>query len=158
MEQLERTRRWYERFKRINEGTEHTQCTEYYQDEAYAFFINCYHLKDWIKNDPDARVSADNVESFINNNETLRLCADICNGLKHLRVKSPRSLKGPEFGRRHFELTLTEPNRGHPPEIVVKYEIDTKDGPIDAFDLATKCLQAWEEFIKMNIGSSCAPH
>jgi hypothetical protein len=41
-EQFERVKRWYESFKRINEGTSHEKNTEYYHDEVYAFFVNCF--------------------------------------------------------------------------------------------------------------------
>lgn len=53
-EQFERVKRWYERFRRINEGTSHEKNTEYYHDEVYAFFVNCFHVKDWILNDANA--------------------------------------------------------------------------------------------------------
>jgi hypothetical protein len=51
IEQWERVLRWYARISRTNEGREHTDGTDSYQDEVYAFFQNYFHLKDWIKND-----------------------------------------------------------------------------------------------------------
>ena len=148
MEQFERVKRWYERFRVINQGRQHDRPSDYYQDEVYAFFLNCYHLKDWIKNDESIRPAAAKVEEFINNNKELGLCADICNGVKHLKLTSNRSGKYPQFGKREFKLSLG----GHRAIISVKYSIDTADGPVDAFELATKCLQAWKNFIVSNIG------
>lgn len=37
------------------------------------------------------------------------------------------------------------------PLVSVKYSIDTLSGTVDAFELATKCLQAWKRFIESNI-------
>src|SRR4051812_44342227 len=104
-EQYERTERWYKRFAAINSGRVHDVPSDYYVDEIYAFFLNCYHLKDWIKNDsslPSTVRSA--VEDFVKSEEWLCLCADVCNGLKHLKLKSDRSGEKPKFGKKCFEV------------------------------------------------------
>jgi len=106
--------------------------------------MNCYHLKDWIRNDPAAVLVANRVEGYINNNPELSLCADICNGLKHLQLYRERSGESPEFGRKKAKLDI---GKG-PIIIALKYEITTNTGIIDAFDLATKCMKLWEYFIK----------
>jgi len=131
----------------INQGRQHSHPSDYYQDEVYAFFLNCYHLKDWIKNDNDVEDAAAKVEKFINNNKEMRLCADICNGIKHLKQTSNRSGQNPQFVGRKFNVKLG----GLGTTISVKYSIETSSGQVDAFKLATKCLQAWENFIKSNI-------
>ena len=69
-EQFERVKRWYSRIRDIYQGKPHIFPSDYYQDEVYAFFLNCYHLKDWIKNDDTVEPSKkNNVENFINQNE-----------------------------------------------------------------------------------------
>jgi len=138
-EQFKRLHRWYECFKKINDGKIHDKPSDFYQDEVYAFFMNCYHLKDWIKNDPAAASVADKVEDYINNNLELSLCADIYNGLKHLRLdREEPSGESPKFGPRKYKVGLgTEPTT-----IAVKYIINTSSGPIDAFEIATKCMEA----------------
>lgn len=143
-EQFKRLHRWYEIFKKINDGKIHDKPSDFYQDEVYAFFMNCHHLEDWIINDPAAASVANKVEKFINNNRELSLCADICNGLKHLRLnKKERSGENPKFGPRIYRVHLgTEPTT-----IAAKYTINTLSGPIDAFEIATKCMEAWESFI-----------
>lgn len=150
LEQFERVKRWYKRFKMIDNGRPHNLPSEYYQDEVYAFFQNCHHLKDWIKNDNSVGAAATMVEGFINGNKELSLCADICNRKKHLMLTRPRSGKDPRFGKRDFKLTLEVPEEEK--TIRVKYSINTSSGKrIDAFELATRCLQAWEDFIKSEI-------
>jgi len=142
-EQFTRLNRWYERFKVINDGKIHDEPSDFYQDNVYAFFMNCYHLKDWIKNDPSVASVVDNIEAYINNNPALSLCADICNGLKHLRLDSARSGESPKFGPRLYKVELGT----KPTTITIKYTINTSSGPIDAFELATKCMKAWKNFI-----------
>ena len=111
------------------------------QDQVYAFFQNCYHLKDWIKHDESVRVS-ENVEDFIKKHCELKLCAVICNGTKHLVLK-----KMPLGGRK----TIVDVGRGTT-IISVKYTIDTSSGSsVDAFELATKCLEIWEKFIREQV-------
>ncbi len=143
-EQWERVRRWYQLFQEISQGKLHDKESDFYQDDVYGFFMNCYHLKDWIRNDPTASALSTKVESFITNVPEMALCADICNGLKHLVLKSPRSSENPQFGKRHFKVGVGTQRT----TIAVEYTIDTASGPIDAFELATKCLKAWEDFLQ----------
>jgi hypothetical protein len=147
LEQWERVNRWYNRFKMINTGRPHDQPSENYQDDVYAFFLNCYHLKDWIRNDQSTGAAAGKVEKFVENSVELNLCRDICNSIKHLKLKCSKSGKDPRFGRRDNKLDLG----GGAPTIAVNYEIQTTTGPIDAFELATKCIRAWESFFESNI-------
>ena len=148
LEQFNRMKRWYQRLVSTDQGRPHHLTSDYYQDEVYAFFQNCYHLKDWIKNDESVGTAAKNkVEEFINNSKELSICADICNSTKHLKLTTPRSDKDPQFGQRKFHLGVGGP----PTTISVEYTIDTSSGPVDAFELATKCLQAWKKFIQSNI-------
>ena len=157
-EQYERMKRWYERIKKIDQGRPHNLPSDYYCDEVYAFFVNCYHLKDWIINDDTVKKSekgekGGKVEDFINQNGCMRICADICNGIKHVKKskdprKPPRSDEDPEFGARKLSLNL---GGGPEPVITVKFSIETKTGTIDAFELASECVRKWEEFIKDNI-------
>jgi hypothetical protein len=147
LEQFERVRRWYQQFQEVSQGRLHDKPSDFYQDIVYAYFMNCYHLKDWIKNDPASSSSSAKVENFINTTSEMALCADICNGLKHLvfngRYK-PRSGQNPQFGKKHFKVSLGT----QPTTIAIEYTIDTASGPVDAFNLATKCLEAWETFLQ----------
>jgi hypothetical protein len=150
VEQYQRMIRSYARFVAMDQGQIYDRSSEKYDDEVFAFFLNCYHLKDWIKNDRAAGLAAQNhVENFINSSYLLKLCADICNSHKHLRLKAPRSDGNPRFTKRHYKLlgdrTATT--------ISVKFEIETSRGPVDAFTLATQCIDEWKAFII----SKCEP-
>ncbi len=147
-EQYDRTKRWYDRLAALNRGRLPDVPSENYLDEIYAFFMNCHHLQDWIKNDPTLPASVRNaVEDHINSTRPLRLCADICNSLKHFqRTKSNRSGESPRFGRRQYAVDLGTT----PTAISLKYEVDTTTGPIDASQLASECIAAWDAFLTAN--------
>src|SRR5262245_46618434 len=130
-DQYDRMRRWYERFSKLNSGRSHDISTENYVDEIYAFFLNAYHLKDWIKNDHAlGQPVRKSVEKYVNQTNALALCADICNSLKHLkRTESNRSRQDPQFGRKEFAVGITV---GGPTTIALKYEVETNSGGVDA--------------------------
>jgi hypothetical protein len=147
--QFKRLGRWYERFKNINDDQILDKSDEFYLDDVIAFFINCYHLKDWIKNDPAATSVADKVEAYINNNLELSLCADICTSMKHLEFNRnylPRSGGKVSWNKKDVKLKVGSGER----IIATKYRLDTKLGPRDAFDIATKCIEAWDKFYSDN--------
>jgi len=144
-EQFERVMRWYGLFKNIDEGILHDRSTDYYQDVVYAFFMNCYHLKDWIKNDPTVNLPSTKVEIFIKSNLCMKRCADICNGIKHLKLnKASRSGEHHRFGVRQYIIELGKGD----PTIRIKYSIETPTRTLDAFKLATECVLKCEKFIK----------
>jgi len=154
-EQFERMKRWYERIKKIDQGESHNLSfvnlsPSYFYDEVYAFFMNCYHLKDWIENDDTVKQEdKGKVENFMRKDDSMSLCRDICIKIKHLEQKSVSwSGRVPEFKGREFPVSL---GGGDEPIIGVKFSIETETGPKDAFELASECVRKWEEFIKDNI-------
>jgi hypothetical protein len=141
-------KRWYDRFAALNSGRQHDMTADNYLDEIYAFFLNCYHLKDWLKNDSTISAAVQqSVEPHINANRSLRLCADLCNSQKHLVLRRRRrSGENPTFGGKQYGLTLG----GSSPTIKLTCEIDATGGQIDAFQLATDCIAAWDAFLAAN--------
>jgi hypothetical protein len=156
-EQFERMLRWYRRFEETSQGRAHSAASDDYVDEIYAFFLNCYHLTDWIINDPALRDRVNwesAVKDWVRNNRSLRLCADICNSLKHLTItRKTWSGESPAFGKKHFGISFSDKVApasssvpGALPTIALACEVDTSSGPEDAFQLATGCVAAWKEF------------
>jgi hypothetical protein len=156
LEQYDRMHRWYAKFGDLHEGRRHDVMSENYLDEVYAFFMSCFHLKDWIKNDHTVSGTipsiGQEVEEYIygdrilktGGNDHLKLCGDLCNSLKHMENRN-RSRENPIFGSKQYGLQLGGE------ETIIKLEKfsierDTK-GPIDAFELATECLKAWDTFL-----------
>jgi hypothetical protein len=148
VEQFERVKRYYERFKEIDEGKSLVRNAAYYEDDVYSFFINCHHLKHWIENDPSAVVSKIDVENWVNTNPALQICADMCNGAKHLKRIPNRIVSGKErsIDSKAYSVAVME-GSARPPSTKIKFFIDS----FDAFKVATECLQKWEEFISKNL-------
>jgi hypothetical protein len=158
-EQFERMIRWYKRYDYIQRD----RCRPYPDeinleevfhlsvDDIYAFFLNCYHLKDWIKNDDSLSQSVrDQVEGFINKNKCLQICADICNSTKHLKLnQAPRCVGGDLI-----ESTLWIGARDGSKYIWVRSTILTDQGERNAFEIARECVNKWREFIDTYIGTT----
>jgi hypothetical protein len=145
-EQLDRAKRYLALFRELDEGKIHDQASDHYDDIVVSFFQHCYHVKDWIKHDPQ-NPGAPKVEAFINATPELAICADICNASKHLTLDKSRSNVNPQRGGSHVNLSLG----GAQAMIAVRYSIDTDDGPVDAFELATACIAAWDDFVANNV-------
>jgi len=146
-EQIDRVKRWYDRFREITNGRKHDRPVEFAKDEAYAFFQNCHHLKDWIIQDKAVRIADKKAvaEQFLNESRWLKLCADLCNATKHLVLKrKPRSDERPEFKAAHYGLDVSAGT------LSVRFEVSTTSGDkLDAFDLATHCLSEWDRLFRL---------
>jgi hypothetical protein len=144
LEQWERVIRWYGRFKEISESKNISQSSPNDEDDVFAFFLNCYHLKDWIKNDSMAtKFMSEKVEGFVNNSPSLSICADLCNGLKHLTVDRSRSGQSPHFGEKTQRVYYNQT----PIMVCQGYTIIAGSKTFDAFDVAFQCLMDWHRFI-----------
>jgi hypothetical protein len=59
------------------------------RDALVHFFEDAYHFKDWLKNDqPQASAR---IERDVKDDPALRLCADLCNGVKHLTLTTTKT-------------------------------------------------------------------
>ena len=149
LEQYERMQRSYDRFREIKPGLADKISSDY-EDAIHAFFMHCYHLKDWIKNDPSVKtqmlsISTD-VERFISESGALSLCADLCNALKHLELKRSSSDERPTFGRKQYHNRLS---LGSGRSIRLEWLVQRNNKPpIDAFELATECIAEWDKFLQ----------
>ena len=100
-EQLRRVNRYYARFETINRiryDVSHYEAndevSEYETDDVYAFFVNCYHLVDWLDEDVKYRRCKGSPlcqrtscpECWVNKHEALHISRDLCNRVKHFRL------------------------------------------------------------------------
>lgn len=94
-DQWDRVQRWFQHLTEFDEKhlvQDNTDWTyaflpEYAVEEvdvAYAFFMNCFHLKDWLIG--SAQVTKDGVEAHIRASQSLSACSDICHGVKHFEL------------------------------------------------------------------------
>ena len=62
------------------------------EDYLWAFFQNCWHIKDWIRNDPRVTNEAkERVWEAVQTTRSLRLAADLANGSKHFSEDPKRN-------------------------------------------------------------------
>jgi hypothetical protein len=140
LEQIKRTERWYERFEKIYLDTKKRYDNLYYEDVIYAFFQNCYHLKDWLKN--SNVIEEKRLNNFIDTNEDMKICRDLCNASKHLVLKSGKDLK-----LMKLDLPLkTMKGYSHNSNYYCIKEVG--GGVHSAFDVAVRCLVSWRNFLK----------
>ena len=78
-EQYDRMKRWHARIENA------TVADAEHLDNVHAFFINCFHFKDWLKADLTVDVALRKAaEDLVNTNVFLALCANLANGSKHM--------------------------------------------------------------------------
>jgi len=146
IEQFKRMERWYKLFQKINDGQIHDRESDYYQDTVYAFFQNCFHLKDWLIN--SEAIDKDDVHAlFINKEEDMQICRALCNGSKHLELTSNHIDPNTKIKNKKINLTLSNVEE---PQIKVNYEIEVNGQSYDAFELATRCMDLWRTFLSRN--------
>ena len=150
IEQYNRIKRWHRLFQEIDSGKNHNQDTHYYVDTVYAFFQNCWHLKDWIKHDDENNLTKQDMDNFTKRHPELKVCGSLCNCTKHLKITGEKNKKffdkNTEIGDKHLKLG----RGGGAPQVKIKFEIVDSKKTYDAFNLATKCLEIWRNFLKDN--------
>ena len=146
LEQVHRVKRALVNIERVYAGSIHEVSADDCRDIVLSFFQNCYHLKDWLKNDANGAFQRFAVEQFVNENRELRLCADICNGSKHLKLtKPPRSNESPRLGAQSVRVDLGAQRS------MYSFVIDTTSDQIDALELARECCLLWQQFIESGV-------
>ena len=112
-------------------------------DDVFAFFMNCYHLRDWVIG--SGFKSEADVEAYIRSNKHLALCRDVCTGLKHFRAERKRALFDASWSTATVSV-VAFPERREP--VPGEYwVITTERGDLDMFDLADRCVAAWDAFL-----------
>jgi hypothetical protein len=78
VQQFDRVKRFLARIENQNRGS-----TEY-DDDLWAFFQNCWHLKDWVENDSTISATVrQSIWSDVKSKTNLTICADLANRTKH---------------------------------------------------------------------------
>ncbi|MGA2917502.1 hypothetical protein [Methanoregula sp.] len=156
-DQFERMNRYYERFKKINDGKLiSVGMAESDFDDVLAFFMNCDHLLDWVINDCTVNKSHPNypkylkfkkkVTDFRNGEDCLKLCADISVGAKHL-LPNRKSHFGEETALHEGAVRLEDTENGT--LIARSWDLPSGSGKkYDAFALATQCVTKWFDFLQ----------
>ncbi|HXR36099.1 MAG TPA: hypothetical protein VN754_09145 [Candidatus Binataceae bacterium] len=102
-------------------------------DDAFAFFQNCFALRDWFI---AADVTSDEaMAALFRASRPVSVCRDLCNATKHYDLSRP-SLRGFAVGRQY---------RGQP--FVVFEDRDGRQDLLELLPLADACMAAWESFL-----------
>jgi hypothetical protein len=136
---------WKAQFARLERAysriTQPYQSSVAYEDDLQHFFQDCWHLKDWIKNDPGSGV-AERIESVVASHRALRIVADLANGSKHLRRHSGR--EGAYVTSNSVTVHL-----GQAKPIDVEYVITLADGTtMIAQTLAQEAFTTWQSILR----------
>jgi hypothetical protein len=134
-EQLRRVKRYLTRIE--NQNRDATD----YDDDLWSFFQNCWHLKDWVKNDPDVSESlSETIEEIVKKYPHIIVCADLANRTKHLRLNCPPRVDA-QFKQRNVTLHVGNPTTSESEHIITR-----GDGTrMIALAVARKAVEEWLE-------------
>lgn len=142
--QYKRVERWLTRIEEIS-NPEHQIKPEDALDYIVAYFQNCWHLKDWLAEDPKTKVSKELIEGFIKNeSKYIKISGVIANGSKHLTFYENDNRQMPSLSAK-----LVGDDK-HQVWQSATYEISQGNMTYDAVDLARKCLKEWKVFFEKN--------
>jgi hypothetical protein len=138
IEQLKRVKRFYGRICKMNRAQVD------YEDDLWSFFQQCWHLKDWIKNDATVQKAVrDSIESELQTCEAIMRVADLANRSKHLELNRP-SRRDAKHSGTDVSICI-----GGPTTSEYVYRISDGHGPeISAVLLAQNAIQEWETLLK----------
>jgi hypothetical protein len=136
--QLDRVRRFLDRV----DGPQANDVE--FQDMMWAFFQNCWHLKDWVENDAlasEAQKTA--VIDHAHASALLGICRELCNGTKHLGLgRKPSS--GTGAAHDHVAISIV-PGESSTIDCIVQ---DGFGNPISGKQLARDCVAEWERILQ----------
>jgi hypothetical protein len=103
-------------------------------DLCLAFFLNCYALRDWfIKS---GAFDAGTLDKLIAASESMRICRDVCNRSKHLRLERRPSTEV------DFSIVREYTPRGN------IFSVLFLGRKRQLSDVADACTRFWEEFVE----------
>jgi hypothetical protein len=118
-----------------------------YDDDLRHFFQDCWHLKDWIKNDSSVPLSVrTSIESEVDKSKPLRIAADLANGCKHFHhnrssregayVTSISVTVNIGKGVEHFHTVTLDDGSTVPAQVVANEAVDAWQALLQKFRLA----------------------
>jgi hypothetical protein len=112
-----------------------------YRDDMYAFFQNCWHMRDWITYDDSIpKKTSAAIRREAEHNKALLVCADMANASKHLKLIHP-----PRVGAEDRELRITI---GPDAQVSWEYMIQMSDGTtVSAVEAAVAAVNAWTDIL-----------
>ena len=113
-------------------------------DSFYAFAAACYHLIDWLENDPSQPIRRGRAKAYVLNSEILAFCGDICNGSKHaqletkeVRVKTEKTTESVHVGGDAEDLVVEQ----------ARLFVEWKGNYVDIEEFAAWCMEEWRRLL-----------
>ncbi len=152
-EQYARMLRWRVRLSETRNANESDADYELrFGDIVHAFFIDCYHLRDWLVMDSGLHSDKQmvvTIKKLAGDSVWLRRCRDICDGSKHLVVKKGRvTLVTRALGLEGGGSLVLEDGSGVLLLEGVFADVSTKEGIWDALEAADACLSEWARILQ----------
>ena len=111
-----------------------------FQDMMWAFFQNCWHIKDWMSDDPAVpETTKEAVIKDAHASALLKVCQELCNGTKHLGERPGEA--------KHLFTAMTVDREKGVLEMDCTYE-DGSGAVRSAKELARQCLEDWRRILK----------
>lgn len=152
-EQRERVQRALARVQQLGVSSAPPVNVDADLDEIYAFFLFCFHFRDWLKADPTVpRDIKDQVDPTVKNSEILSLCADIANANKHLKhsrrrwgVAKPGDMQA-EITRNWARLRDTNELQRLPDQATYYVEVGAERWVVRV--VAESAVREWDSFLR----------
>ncbi|MDQ6878930.1 MAG: hypothetical protein M3082_14815 [Candidatus Dormibacteraeota bacterium] len=122
---------------------------ECYKDDAISFFVNCFHLKDWLRKDPKTEALVGDLEGFIGAIPALKACADLANYSKHGPLNKRVRVDPFAQTRNHRIAVYTQWEQGPMKLANTSGSIQVRVGMQlrDSAELAGECVNAWQRYL-----------
>lgn len=125
-DQLHQVRRWHRRLADL-EATVEREGSDAALDYINAFFLSCFHLKDWVKRSGHPKAAM--VEEFIASHGEMELCRKLCHASKHFELDSGSAMATSVPGK--------------------SWVVVDDDGRAwEVLTLASRCMALWERFLR----------
>jgi hypothetical protein len=128
-----------------------------YEDDAWNFFLNCWHLKDWIKNDFEgvAKATREKIDVEVHSYPSLAMVGNLVNKSKQLRVTRgsteadiKRRRQGTLSGTAYIDGKVENRQADKGRQEVILLVVNKKGDEIPVRKLATDAMKNWMAIIK----------
>lgn len=142
-EQLERIKRLKDEIDRFSVASDDNFKKAI--DSFTSFFIQCYHLRDWLA---ESRYGRRDIDIFVSGSPWLSLCKDLANRQKHKNIDKyePRNhlIEHNAAGIKTPIISYYDPVKKQN-----RFGVDVEEFGtlIEVIELAGKCIDEWERFL-----------
>jgi len=117
--------------------------------DLHSFFLNAYHLRDWLATDPATALTRKAIDAWIQASTELRICGDFANRAKHV-VLSRTPWIDAQTGVTRQDVTVQLPSFGSRNVGTASHSWTIAAGgkSYDALELARDVVDAWTTLLQ----------